>query len=80
MVVSRIPPASEGQRSKRSRTWRLRTAKDYAAFLQNQGRAREAFDVLKQACDSFTEGHDAPELTSARELLLRLGSPISTEL
>jgi predicted ATPase len=61
-------------------TWRLRTAKDYSAFLQSQGRARKGFWVLKQAYDSFTEGHDTPELTTARELLLGLGSHIGTEL
>jgi hypothetical protein len=53
-------------------TWRLRTAKDYAAFLQSQGRAREGFSVLKQSYDSFTEGYGTPELVSMRELLLGL--------
>jgi hypothetical protein len=53
--------------------WRLRTAKDFAAFLQSQGKMREGFSVLKQSYDLFTEGHDTPELISTRELLLNFG-------
>jgi predicted ATPase len=55
-------------------TWRLRTAKVYAAFLQSQGRVREGFTVLRTTYDAFTEGHNTPELASTREQLLGLGS------
>jgi tetratricopeptide (TPR) repeat protein len=55
-------------------TWRLRTAKVYAAFLQRQGRVREGITVLRKSYDAFTEGHDTPELASTREQLLGLGS------
>jgi predicted ATPase len=53
--------------------WRLRAAKDYAAFLQSQVRPREGFSVLKQSYDLFTEGYDTPELTRTRQLLLNFG-------
>ena len=55
-------------------TWRLRTAKAYAVFLQGQGRVEEGVAVLKASYDAFIEGHEAPELASTRELLLGLGT------
>jgi predicted ATPase len=61
-------------------TWRLRTAREYVAFLQSQGRAGDAFSMLKRSYDLFTEGRDTPELASVREQLLVLGLHIGTEL
>ncbi len=47
-------------------TWRLRAARDFAAFLGGRGRARESFDVLGHICNLFTEGQESPMLVAAR--------------
>ncbi len=53
-------------------TWRLRAAKDFAAFLHSQGRAQEGFNILKNVYTLFSEGQDSPELVATRELLQTL--------
>jgi len=50
-------------------TWRLRAARDFAAFLGGQGRAQEAFDILSGVYNLFTEGRESPMLVAAREQL-----------
>jgi hypothetical protein len=42
-------------------TWRLRAARDFAAFLGVRGRSREAFDILSNVYNLFTEGRESPD-------------------
>jgi hypothetical protein len=53
-------------------TWRLRAARDFAAFLGGRGRAREAFDILSSVYNLFTEGQESPILAATREQLQNL--------
>jgi predicted ATPase/DNA-binding winged helix-turn-helix (wHTH) protein len=49
--------------------WRLRAARDAAAYLCRQSRDLEAFEVVRDAYACFTEGFATPELDAARRLL-----------
>jgi hypothetical protein len=53
-------------------TWRLRAARDFAAFLGGRGRAREALDILSSVYDMYSEGQESPMLVAAREQLENL--------
>jgi hypothetical protein len=52
--------------------WRLRAARDFAAFLGGRGRAREALDILGSVYILFTEGQESPMLVATREQLRNL--------
>lgn len=58
-------------------TWRLRAAKDFAAYLGTQGRAHEGVCVLKNVYNLFREGLDLPVLATTRQLLQALEGPTS---
>jgi hypothetical protein len=51
-------------------TWQLRLAMDFAAFLREQGRLREAVAVLQTTSDLFIEGQGSPAVVA---LQTRLG-------
>ena len=53
-------------------TWRLRAARDFAAFLGGRGRVQKAFEILSGVYNLFTEGHESPILLAAREQLQNL--------
>jgi predicted ATPase len=56
-------------RRQQARSWELRTAISYAGLLRDQGRAREAHDLLAPIYGWFTEGFGTRDLKEAKALL-----------
>jgi tetratricopeptide (TPR) repeat protein len=56
-------------RTQQAKSWELRTAMSYARLLRDQGRAREARDLLAPVYGWFTEGFDTADLKEAKALL-----------
>jgi predicted ATPase len=59
-------------RGQQARTLELRAASDLAALWNDQGRRKEALDLLAPVYAGFTEGCTTPDVTQARELLDRV--------
>jgi tetratricopeptide (TPR) repeat protein len=57
-----------------AKAWELRTSMSLARLLDEQGRRNEAWTMLAEVYNWFTEGFDTPDLTDARDLLERLTS------
>jgi tetratricopeptide (TPR) repeat protein len=55
-----------------AKSWELRSSTSYADLLRNQGRRREALDLLKPVYDWFTEGRSTRDHVEARALLASL--------
>src|SRR5215469_3754201 len=49
-------------RRQQAKSWELRTATSYARLLREQGRVREAGDLLAPVCAWFTEGFGTRDL------------------
>jgi predicted ATPase len=64
-------------RQQQAKSWELRTATSYARLMRNQGRAREARDLLAPVYGWFTEGFGTEDLKEAKALLeeLETGAP-----
>jgi len=56
-------------RNQSAKSWELRAAISMARLLSNQGKRKQAYDVLAPIFARFTEGFDSPDLTQARTLL-----------
>jgi predicted ATPase len=56
-------------RQQQAKSWELRTATSYARLMRDQGRAREARDLLAPVYDWFTEGFGTKDLKEAKQLL-----------
>src|SRR5262249_47405621 len=56
-------------RTQQAKSWELRTATSYARLMRDQGRAREAHDLLAPIYGWFTEGFATKDLTEAKALL-----------
>jgi predicted ATPase len=56
-------------RQQQAKSWELRTATSYARLMCDQGRIREAYDVLEPIYGWFTEGFDTLDLKQAKALL-----------
>jgi len=52
----------------------LRSAHSLATLWADNGRTREARELLSPLYASFAEGLETPDLAASRELLARLGS------
>ena len=65
--------ALEAARRQRARMWELRAATTLAQHRRDQGRAREARDLLAPVYGWFTESFDAPDLQEAKAMLDELG-------
>jgi len=61
--------ALETAQSQAARFWELRAARDLASLLIDQGKQREAADLLGLIHAAFTEGFDTPDLIAAKALL-----------
>ena len=61
-------------RKQQAKSWELRTAISYARLMREQGRAREAYDLLAPIYGWFTEGFDTLDLKEAKALLDELAS------
>jgi class 3 adenylate cyclase/tetratricopeptide (TPR) repeat protein len=62
----------EWARQQQAKSWELRTATSYARLMCDQGRAREAHDLLAPVYGWFTEGFDTVDLKEAKGLLNEL--------
>ena len=56
-------------REQQAKSWELRTSTSLARLWQNQGKRKEAYDLLKPVYDWFTEGFDTKDLIEAKALL-----------
>jgi predicted ATPase len=61
-------------RTQQAKSWELRTATSYARLMREQGRGREARDLLAPVYGWFTEGFDTKDLMEARALLDELSA------
>jgi predicted ATPase len=59
-------------RRQQAKSWELRTATSYARLMRDQGRAREAHDLLAPVYGWFTEGFATRDLKEATALLEEL--------
>lgn len=64
--------AIEAAREQKAKSWELRAATSLARLWQDQGRRREARDILAPIYNWFTEGFDTHDLVAARQLLASL--------
>ena len=55
-------------------SWELRTATSLARMWRDQGRNKEAADLLAPVYNRFTEGFDTADLNAARALLNELAA------
>jgi predicted ATPase len=70
-------------RQQRAKSWELRTATGYARLMRDQGRAREARELLAPIYSWFTEGFATKDLKEAKILLEELetsGAPAPAAL
>jgi predicted ATPase len=59
-------------RTQQAKSWELRTATSYARLIRDQGRAREAHDLMAPIYAWFTEGFATKDLKEAKALLEEL--------
>ena len=52
-----------------AKSWELRTATSYGQLMRDQGRGREAYDLLAPVYRWFAEGFDTVDLKEAKALL-----------
>ena len=76
-AVECLKQSLELARRQRARGFELRTAVSLARLWQQEGRQREARDLLAPVYDRFTESFNTRGLTNARELLIELDPPRS---
>jgi predicted ATPase len=60
-------------RRQQAKSWELRAATSYARLMRDQGRVREAHDLLAPVYGWFTEGFGTKDLKEAKALLDELG-------
>jgi predicted ATPase len=59
-------------RQQQAKSWELRTATSYARLLRDQGRVREARELLAPVYGWFSEGFGTKDLMDAKALLAEL--------
>jgi predicted ATPase len=62
-------------RRQQAKSWELRAATSYTRLMRDQGRVREAHDLLAPVYGWFTEGLATKDLKEAKALLDELGEP-----
>jgi predicted ATPase/DNA-binding winged helix-turn-helix (wHTH) protein len=62
-------------RSQGALAWELRTSISLAQLRRDQGRAGEAYDLLRSVYGRFGEGHGTVDLKAAKDLLDQLSPP-----
>jgi len=83
--MSREPDAAKAQahferalniaRAQKAKSWELRAATSLARLWRDQGKRRQASDLLAPIHGWFTEGVDTLDLKQANDLLDELASP-----
>jgi predicted ATPase len=61
-------------REQQAKSWELRTSTSLARLWQQQGKVKEAHDLLTPVYDWFTEGFDTKDLKEAKALLEELAA------
>jgi predicted ATPase len=61
-------------RQQRAKSWELRAAMSLARLWRDQGKPRQARELLASVCGWFTEGFETRDLKEAKGLLDELGS------
>jgi predicted ATPase len=61
-------------KSQKAKGWELRTSTSLARLWQQQGKVKEAHDLLAPVYDWFTEGFDTKDLKAAKALLEELAA------
>jgi predicted ATPase len=74
MVEMCFRRAMDIARKQQAKSWELRAATSYARLMREQGRVREARDLLAPIYGWFTEGFDTLDLVEAKTLLAELAS------
>jgi class 3 adenylate cyclase/predicted ATPase len=85
LLLARSPPdpiaaerslveALETARRQQTKMWELRAATFLARHWRDEGRTRQAYDLLAPVYGWFTEGFDTPDLQAAKTLLQGLDS------
>jgi hypothetical protein len=59
-------------RHQQAKSWELRTSTSYARLMREQGRVKEAYDLLAQIYGWFTEGFGTKDLQDAEGALARI--------
>ena len=62
--------AIEVAREQKGKSWELRATIDMAQLWHDQGKKNEAYHILSEIYDWFTEGFETPDLKKAESLLL----------
>jgi predicted ATPase len=62
-------------RRQQAKSWELRAATSHARLMRDQGRVREAHELLAPVYGWFTEGFATKDLREAKALLDELGEP-----
>jgi hypothetical protein len=66
--------AIDVSRTQKARGWELRTSTSLARLWKDQGKKKEAHDLLAPVYDWFTEGFDTKDLKEAKALLEELAT------
>jgi predicted ATPase len=61
--------AIEISRAQQARSWELRAVTSLARIWRDQGKCKQACDLLTPIYGLFTEGFDTPDLQEAKDLL-----------
>jgi predicted ATPase len=61
-------------REQQAKSWELRTSTSLARLWQQQGKRKEAHDLLAPVYEWFTEGFDTKDLKDAKALLDKLSA------
>jgi hypothetical protein len=61
-------------RTQQAKSWELRTATSYARLMRDQGRAKEAYELLAPVYGWFTEGFATKDLRDAKALFDELSA------
>jgi predicted ATPase len=68
-LVASFRKALDVARGQRAKFWELRAATSLSRLWQQQGRRKEAVELLAPVYDWFTEGFDIRDLKEAKALL-----------
>ena len=73
-VASHYQKAINVARKQKAKSYELRAVMSLGRLWQEQGKTKEAYDLVSEVYNWFTEGFDTRDLTEARELMRELQS------